>query len=172
MDVKLIDIVDDLLKADRPLSDDTLICLYSIFNKTVFSSLQLVDNDSISKYIFFPSNRSIYVVDGRKGTKYMCLLDANYCSCPSFGFNVLSKQDSIYCKHQIASLIGEILIQTQSRQMNNNDNMKLEELYSRKIRVMNFMDSEYTNQIASVEALSFKTPTHPTSSRSKNNHHH
>ncbi|EAL73499.1 hypothetical protein DDB_G0268092 [Dictyostelium discoideum AX4] len=139
--VKLLDILKIIFENNKTntISEETLLSLYYIFDQTIFASLELIDKELITKYVFQPSNRYFYVVEGRKGAKYMCLIQGDYCSCPSFNFSVLLKSDSVYCKHQISSILAEIIS---------------------NVKVIEFDDSEYQSQILSIESLSFKTPTH------------
>ncbi|KAM9991488.1 hypothetical protein ACTFIZ_004897 [Dictyostelium cf. discoideum] len=157
--VKLLDILKIIFENNKTntISEETLLSLYYIFDQTIFASLELIDKELITKYVFQPSNRYFYVVEGRKGAKYMCLIQGDYCSCPSFNFSVLLKSDSVYighftntdlflkshytlqCKHQISSILAEIIS---------------------NVKVTEFDDSEYQSQILSIESLSFKTPTH------------
>ncbi|EFA84754.1 hypothetical protein PPL_01746 [Heterostelium album PN500] len=105
---KLKDIVNSLLSANE-MTDDILLALYAIYDKTLSESLQIIDKQMIVKYIFKPSNRSFYVVNGhQKDSKYLCLLDGDYCGCPAFR-NSSPKSDFSYCKHQLASKLTEMM---------------------------------------------------------------
>ena len=44
----------------------------------------------------------IQVSSSGQGQKYHCLPTSNYCSCPSFVYNVVLRQDWLLCKHQLA----------------------------------------------------------------------
>ncbi|KYR00308.1 hypothetical protein DLAC_03048 [Tieghemostelium lacteum] len=140
-DVKLVPIIKKIFDSYQNLTitDECLLSLYFIFDQPLFASLDIIDEKLIKRYTFLPSNRYFYVIEGTKGGKYMCLIDGDYCSCPSFNFSVLLRSESIYCKHQIASFIAEVL---------------------KNVDVLEFDDSEYSSKVIEIEAMSFKTPTH------------
>ncbi|GAM21328.1 hypothetical protein SAMD00019534_045030 [Acytostelium subglobosum LB1] len=129
-EIKLRDIVDEILQT-KDLNDDVLLTLSSIFHQTLFDSLQIIDKKMIIRYVFQPSNRSFYVINGTKDTKYLCLLEGDYCSCPSFNFSVL-------CKHQLAAKIAEAL---------------------GNATVVEFGDNEYSSKVSYIESLSIRTPS-------------
>ncbi|KAK5576393.1 hypothetical protein RB653_007535 [Dictyostelium firmibasis] len=139
--VKLVDILKTIFENNKTntITEETLLSLYYIFDQTIFASLEIIDKELITKYVFLPSDRYFYVIEGRKGAKYMCLIQGDYCSCPSFNFSVLLKSDSVYCKHQISSILAEIIS---------------------NVKAVQFDDSEYHSQILAIESVSFKTPTH------------
>jgi len=141
--IQLVEIIKHVFKNNQSniINEDTLLSLYSIFGKPLFASLDILDNNLISLYVFLPSKRYFYVIEGRKGAKYMCLLKGDYCSCPSFNYSVLLKSDSLYCKHQVSAFLAEILSNAPC---------------------LEFDDSEYITKVLEIEALSFKTPSQKT----------
>ncbi|EGC34527.1 hypothetical protein DICPUDRAFT_153265 [Dictyostelium purpureum] len=131
--VKLTDVLKNIFQNNKgnTITEETLLSLYYIFDQSIIASLEILDKELIRKYKFLPSERSFYVIEGRKGSKHMCLIDGDYCSCPSFNFVVLLKSESVYAT--------EIM-----------SNVKIEE----------FDDSEYQNKVKEIEEASLKTPTH------------
>ena len=93
------------------MSDNALLTLHSIFQQNLVLALDLVERGAVTKYITTNSSagaasavvaRQLHLVRGSTGNQYICFLSSNYCSCPSFVYNVLVKEDAMLCKHQLA----------------------------------------------------------------------
>lgn len=98
--------------------------LQSVFQQPLLGALDLIDQDSVTK-LTCPAGRSLYQVRGTSGANYYCFTSSNYCSCPSFIFTVLKKEDTLYCKHAVAVLVGEALGRVDNKQISNDEFSKL-----------------------------------------------
>lgn len=91
------------------ISEDLMSALLFVFQTPLHQAFDLLDQGSVSRY-FCPAGRELYRVKGSGGHTYTCLTSSNYCSCPSFVYTVLVKEDALLCKHvlavQLARAIG------------------------------------------------------------------
>lgn len=83
------------------LSEDLMSALLFVFQTPLHQAFELLDQGSVSRY-FCPAGRELYRVKGSGGRTYTCLTSSNYCSCPSFVYTVLVKEDALLCKHMLA----------------------------------------------------------------------
>lgn len=83
------------------ISDDLMSALHFVFQQSLLPALDLVDQGAVDHYSC-PSGRELYRVKGSGGRVYTCLTTSNYCSCPSFVYAVLVKEDALLCKHMLA----------------------------------------------------------------------
>lgn len=106
------------------ISDELLSSLHSVFQQPLLGALDLIDQDSVTK-LTCPAGRTLYQVRGTSGASYYCFTSSNYCSCPSFIFTILKKEDALYCKHVIAALVGEALGRVVDKQISDEEFSKL-----------------------------------------------
>ena len=94
------------LKVERIGSVDEKLELYidSIFPGKVAKVLEILDK-GITKCIFLPSNREIWVVTG-KNDEYM-IYPKIFCSCYDFYKNACLLKKRPFCKHLLAQVILE-----------------------------------------------------------------
>ncbi len=83
------------------ISDDLMSALHFLFHQTLPQALDLVVRKHVSHCVC-PSGRELYRVQGSGQRTYTCLVSSNYCSCPSFVYTVLVREDSLVCKHMLA----------------------------------------------------------------------
>ena len=83
------------------LPDGLLRDLLTLFPSTLLPALDLVDHKAVIE-LKSTSGRCIYEVAGISEGSYCCLLETNYCPCTSFQYSVLTKDDSLMCKHLLA----------------------------------------------------------------------
>ena len=88
-------------KGERQLSNDLMSALQFIFQQPLLSAFDLIDRNAVSRFVC-PAKRELYRVQGSGGRVYTCFVSSNYCSCPSFVYTVLVKEDSLMCKHMLA----------------------------------------------------------------------
>jgi len=77
------------------------------FGKRYHDAIGLVEKEYVKKYIFKPSGRVIWIVDGRKN-KYQIFPEANFCSCDDYYFRVMRFEKDL-CYHLVAQKIAESL---------------------------------------------------------------
>ena len=99
--------------------------LQSVFQQPLLGALDLIDQDGSVTKLTCPAGRNLYQVRGTSGASYYCFTSSNYCSCPSFIFTVLKKEDVLYCKHTIAVFIGEALGRVDNKQISDEEFYKL-----------------------------------------------
>ena len=83
------------------ISEDLMSALLFVFQTPVHQAFDLLDQGAVTRYSC-PTGRELYRVKGSGGRFYTCLTSSNYCSCPSFVYTVLVKEDSLLCKHMLA----------------------------------------------------------------------
>lgn len=73
------------------------------------SSEKVIDvlNKGIFKYLYKPSNRSIWITLGEKCEHI--IYPKLYCSCHDFYKSVIIKRKRVFCKHILAQIISEAL---------------------------------------------------------------
>lgn len=87
------------------ISEDLMSALLFVFQAPLHQALDLLDRGAITRY-YCAAGRELYRVKGSGGRFYTCLTSSDYCSCPSFVYTVLVKQDSLLCKHLLAVQLG------------------------------------------------------------------
>lgn len=96
------------------ISDDMLSALNSVFPFNLLQALNLLDQDSVTKYVCTTSRRELYQVLGDRKNHYFCFASSLYCSCPSFVYNTLIKGEALMCKHQLAMRLAVALGRTRT----------------------------------------------------------
>ncbi|XP_042903259.1 zinc finger SWIM domain-containing protein 7 isoform X2 [Parasteatoda tepidariorum] len=87
----------------QKISEKSLSMLSFLFGFTAAQALDLIDKKCIS-HITSPSGRELFQVQRNVTEFHVCLKDSNYCTCPSFIYNVV-KKDQFMCKHKLAASI-------------------------------------------------------------------
>lgn len=82
------------------LSDDLLSALHFVFRQPLLHALDLLDRGVVT-HVTSPSGRELYQVKGSSGD-YTCLPRVGYCSCLSFVYTVLLREEALMCKHLLA----------------------------------------------------------------------
>lgn len=90
------------------ISDDLISALLFVFQSPLQQAMDLLDRGSLTRY-FCPAGRELYRVKGSGGRSYICLTSSNYCSCLSFVYTVLVKEESLFCKHMLAVQLGRAI---------------------------------------------------------------
>eukprot|EP00899_Mesostigma_viride_P021400 jgi/Mesvir1/29261/Mv08180-RA.1 len=99
----------------RPnVSDDQHRMLNFLYGpKSALTAWEAVESGRVELLKGVPSGRSFYRVhaEPRKShfEYYVCFLDgaASFCSCQSFVFKVVQKEEHIYCKHLLAAELAK-----------------------------------------------------------------
>lgn len=89
------------------LDEDGKQRLIEAFQKRFNQAMELVEEEKVSKYVFSPSGRTIWVVAGKHG-EYQVLPESMFCSCDDYFFRVMSGKKQV-CYHIIAQQMGEAL---------------------------------------------------------------
>jgi len=83
--------------------------LYFLFGPKAAAALDILDKNLCVCIVAKPSNRRFCQVSAGKGQKEKYLCSQNYCLCADFEYSVLMKRNELFCKHQLAFLLGEAL---------------------------------------------------------------
>jgi predicted nucleic acid-binding Zn finger protein len=99
--------VRDDTRQTGSLGEDSKQRLLDAFQKRFNQAMELVDDEKVSKYVFSPSGRTIWVVAGKHG-EYQVLPESMFCSCDDYFYRVMSGKKQV-CYHIIAQQIAEAL---------------------------------------------------------------
>ena len=94
-------------KAEGKLVGKNLTELYEIFGQRFTKALNSLKENRVKKYVFTPSNRTVWIVIGRE-RDYLIMPEAEFCMCDDFYFRVLDKKVHL-CYHLIAQKIARNL---------------------------------------------------------------
>lgn len=97
----------DELRTKGELSSKESLKSLKHFRKRYDNAINLVDKKRIKKYIFKPSRRILWVVEGRK-KEYQIFPETNFCSCDDYYFRVMKFEKDL-CYHLVAQNIAEAL---------------------------------------------------------------
>jgi predicted nucleic acid-binding Zn finger protein len=81
--------------------------LADAFQKRFSQAMELVDEQKVTRYVFTPSGRTIWVVAGKHG-EYQVLPESMFCSCDDYFFRVMGGKKQV-CYHIIAQQMAEAL---------------------------------------------------------------
>ncbi|XP_046840843.1 zinc finger SWIM domain-containing protein 7-like [Xenia sp. Carnegie-2017] len=82
-------------------SDELLSALRLVFPQTLLQALDLIDRQLVTR-VLSPQGREAFQVKGLSGRIYLCLMSSEYCTCPSYTYYVLMKEEMLMCKHVLA----------------------------------------------------------------------
>ena len=95
------------LRISKEISRQNWQRLRNTFGDRFDKAWKLVTEKRIKKYVFKPSNRSLWVAIGQNA-EYLIYSHAGYCSCSDFYFRVLDHEEA-YCYHLLAQKIAKAL---------------------------------------------------------------
>ncbi|MFX0057266.1 MAG: hypothetical protein ACFE85_05515 [Candidatus Hodarchaeota archaeon] len=95
-----------MVKHKGNLDEDLIEYINSIFSDKAERVLEVIEK-GISKYIYKPSNRIIWIAMGENCEHI--IYPKIFCSCRDFYKNVVIKRKREYCKHLLAQIICEAL---------------------------------------------------------------
>ncbi|XP_067113931.1 zinc finger SWIM domain-containing protein 7 [Osmerus mordax] len=90
------------------IPDDLLIALRFVFGSCALQALDLVDQRSVT-CVSSPSGRKAFQVLGGSGKLYTCFISCHFCPCPAFAYTVLRRNESLLCKHILASYLSQAM---------------------------------------------------------------
>jgi predicted nucleic acid-binding Zn finger protein len=94
-------------KAQGKLSGGNLTELYELFGSRFTKALDALKEGRVKKYIFKPSDRTVWIVVGRE-RDYLIMPQAEFCTCDDFYFRVLDKKVHM-CYHLLTQKIASNL---------------------------------------------------------------
>lgn len=106
------EIVFKEIAKERKVSDLHLASLKLLFDKQARNATSIVDSNGVSCFVGEESGRRVYQVRGAKGHTVYTVFPKHYCSCHSFFYDIVSKSEGTYCKHQIAVFLSDALDRT------------------------------------------------------------
>lgn len=84
--------------------------LNSLFGTVLSRSLEVLETCVIKHYLSdFVDHPGIIEVFGSTGKSYKFYTGINYCTCPSFTFDVIKHKSQYTCKHNLAARLAIIL---------------------------------------------------------------
>ena len=95
------------LRISKEISKQNWQRLRKTFGDRFDKAWKLVTEKRVKKYLFKPSNRTLWVAIGQNA-EYLIYNTAEYCSCNDFYFRVLDHEKA-YCYHLLAQKIAETL---------------------------------------------------------------
>ncbi len=95
------------LRISKEISRQNWQRLRNTFGDRYDKAWKLVTESRIKKYVFKPSNRTLWIAIGQNA-EYLIYSHAGYCSCSDFYFRVLDNEKA-YCYHLLAQKIAEAL---------------------------------------------------------------
>jgi len=95
------------LKSNRRLSESLSAEVDKVFGDRFRNGWQLAKSGKVRRYQFRPSERLVWVVEGRKG-EYQVMPDIPFCYCDDYYFRVMDRKRGL-CYHIIAQRISEAL---------------------------------------------------------------
>lgn len=124
LESNLLDELRQTYEREGALNDDLLESLYFLYKNPLLEALNQIDKSSTETAvgdqnitggeISMPKvnlvtlikcdtepTRKVYQVKGSMGLNYYIFENVNFCTCSSFKFNVMGKNDFVYCKHVI-----------------------------------------------------------------------
>lgn len=97
------------VQCEQKLSDADYIVLLQFFRNRFTNALDAITNHRVHKYVFTPSNRVLWSVEG-KTQEYQILPLASFCACSDFYFRVINREIFL-CYHLLAFKLAYILHQ-------------------------------------------------------------
>ena len=83
------------LHSKGKISKNENIKSLQIFGNRFKEAINLVNKRRIKKYIFKPSKRAIWIVQGRK-KEYQIFPETNFCSCDDYYFRVMKSEKELW----------------------------------------------------------------------------
>jgi len=99
------------LKSRHIISQELRERLLGVFGERFTNGLDLASSNRVRKYEFKPSNRIVWVVEGRTN-EYQVIPDLPFCYCDDYYFRVMDRKRGL-CYHIIAQRVAEALDQFQ-----------------------------------------------------------
>ena len=106
-EIDTLNIICKQAKTEDKLSGKNLTNLYDLFGQRFTKALEALKENRVKKYVFKPSNRTVWIVVGRE-RDYLIMAEAEFCTCDDFYFRVLDKKIHL-CYHLIAQKISRNL---------------------------------------------------------------
>ncbi len=82
-----------------------------LFDNHVVKAASIVDSHGVTCHEGKESGRLVYQVKSKDGDPYT-VFPGHYCSCHSFFYDVVSRAEVVYCKHQLAVFLSDALGRT------------------------------------------------------------
>ena len=118
---------------DKCISGENLEKLATYFGERLWKALRAVTDKKVTKQVFEPSNKQIWIVSG-KNREYLIISDF-YCTCDDFYLNVVIRKKIKVCYHILAKRLAEALdLYTSCTQTDDNYEKLMQKLKTLEIR--------------------------------------
>lgn len=81
-----------------------MLSLINLFGEVAQKAFDILDRNCI--LVYKKQNFTIVEISGKNALTYKIFPNINYCSCPSFKFQVLGTQQQYTCKHILAAALA------------------------------------------------------------------
>jgi len=95
------------LESRRELSPELRETLQKMFGERFNNGWELANSNKVRRYLFTPSERVVWVVQGRK-KEYQIMPDIPFCYCDDYYFRVMDRKRGL-CYHIIAQRLAAAL---------------------------------------------------------------
>ena len=106
-EIKVLDKVCEEAKTKGEVTDKQLTQLQEALGSRFTKAWETLNEKRVKKYIFSPSNRTVWIVVGRE-REYQIMPAAGFCSCDDFYFRVIDREVNL-CYHLIAQKLADAL---------------------------------------------------------------
>ena len=103
--VKVLEQICSQAKSEGKLTEEHVKQLSEELGSRFTKAFEAVNEERVKKYVFSPSNRTVWIVVGRE-REYQIMPEAGFCSCDDFYFRVMDREANI-CYHLIAQKIAD-----------------------------------------------------------------
>eukprot|EP00884_Botryococcus_braunii_P000074 jgi/Botrbrau1/10067/Bobra.0355s0022.1 len=90
----------------KQITKDHLRSLHVLFDRQLPRALRIVDSGGVKCFVAQQSRRKVFQVQGKGPSDVYTVFPHHFCSCHSFFYDVASKGNAVYCKHQLAALVA------------------------------------------------------------------
>lgn len=111
-------------KEVEEIDNQIFTSLFWMFEATLYEALEIVDKRLVTLETC-PSGRAVFRVKSQfQDRTYFCFVNAIYCSCLSFRQGTIQRQNSVYCKHLLATRIARALDKHKTETFTNDEMSK------------------------------------------------
>ena len=107
LEIKRLEAICGEARLKGELTEKHIASLTETFGSRFLNAWKAVKERRVKKYIFKPSERTVWIVVGRR-RDYLVMPAANFCSCDDFYYNVMDEK-AYLCYHLIAQRLAESL---------------------------------------------------------------
>lgn len=125
-------IIEEILTSieKNGLNESTKKRFEELYGAKFLKAIEAVDSYSVKKYVFLPSNRTVWIVIGKKREYFV--IPKLYCQCNEFYINVVIRRKSDLCYHILAQAIAEKIGKYETYKVPDSDFIRLNEEWKKE----------------------------------------